>query len=486
VLFGLSFIAFTTAAAAAPLPLPYFMATKGSLAAQFDYRPEYTRHVPSFDSANRPYIRSRTSSQDDTSYVGSLVDGGWARSSIVDALAAAYPDFAGMLGAGGYASDRIVFDRQDRAYTVLTIRLEDGDFRNLLLYSFDRCATWQVCELPFGDELPRFSDRNRGTVACEYYTGHNLSDGPPFIAVWRELSDWPGSWATRNELWVLQPYFEDDRLIVPDPTFVTDRFLGMVQSAGGSSFAATRGGQTFFVWTQVTSDRRQGTPTYVGIYDQATRSVTMRRRIALAQPGNDVHDTPGICLDSQGVLHVVTGAHGRAMLYTRTLAPGNITAWSTPAPILTSGYVARTSDADGDARQTYLAMVCDQTDVLHVVCRQARRNVSSLYWGRGYSTLLYLRKPADGAWSRGRQLVIPSDGSGYVNYYHKLAIDHRGRLYLSFNMFRPTDPQWLRPFVRFRQRMVLWSADGASWQFATTPTFEDGLLQTDASMPYDD
>jgi len=466
----------TGPAQAAPLTLPLSVSTQSTLADQFGYAPDYTRNVPAFDSVNRPFIRSRTASQHDTSFVDSLDSGVWVKSSLVSALVAAYPDFAGMLGAGGYASDRIVFDAQDRAYTVLTVRLEEGEFRNVLLYSLDHGATWSVAELPFGGEQPYYDNRDLGNVAMEYFTGHNEISGPPFIAVWREIADWPGNWASRNELWVVQPYFEGDRLVVPQPTLVTDRFLGMVQCSGGASFAATLGGQTFFVWTQITSLPKRGTPTYVGVYDRATGTVTARRRLGYALPGNDVHDTPGICADSQGVLHVLSGAHGRPMLYQHSLAPRDIAAWSLPEPVLTSGYVWKGSDIDGEGRQTYLSLVCDANDTLHIVFRQTRRNVDELYWGSKYYSLAHMSKPADGPWSPAQQLIVAADGPGYVNYYQKLAVDRRGQLYLSLNVFRRTDPVWMRPYRRFRQRMVLHSTDGLNWDFATTETFQAGLL----------
>jgi hypothetical protein len=465
------------AALAEPLELPLYIRLGSTLLYQFGYAPEYTRNVPAFDSQNRPYIRSRTADQDGTSFVNVLQDDGtWARASILAALAAAYPDFEGTWGAGGYASDRVVFDTQDRAYTVLTIRLEEGDLRNVLLYSLDRCLSWTVVELPFGDQQPRYDDRNHGNVACETFSGHNALEGPPFLALWREVDDWPGMWATRNELYVVQPYFDGDVLVVPPLTRVSDHFLGMIQSAGGASFAATAGETTYFLWTGLTTRASKGTPTWVGVFDHATRTVIDRRRLFFAQPGNDVHDTPGICLDSTGVLHVVGGAHGRPMLYTHSLAPRDIAAWTPPSRILDSGYVAYNTDSNGVAKMTYLSLVCDATDTLHLVCRQLRRRVDSAFDGHTYHALVYLRRPVGGTWSLPLRLAARSDGPGYVNFHQKLVLDRRDDLYLSFNLGAGVDPTWLRPLRRFRLRMVLHSTDGQAWEFATTDTFRAGLL----------
>jgi hypothetical protein len=454
-------------AAAAPIAVD----CSRTLADQFGYTPDYTQHVPAFDSLSRPYIRSRTASQDRTSFVHTLADSIWVRRGLLDALRAAYPGFAGTLGAGGYMSDRIVFDTQDRAYTLLTIRLENGHFRNVILYSLDLCASWRACTLPFGDSRPRCDGHDLGNMTCETFVGHNGIDGPPFVAVWREVGDWPGDWASRNELYVLQPFFEGDRLVIPPPTLVTRRFVGMVLSAGGASFAVTSEQSTYFVYVEVTSLASRSAPTFVARFDHGTGTIGPRKLICRAFPANDVHDTPGICVDSQGYLHVVGGAHHHPFRYTHSLKAFDISAWSRPRKVLTAGYRDSTTDADGEGRQTYLSFVCDQNDTLHIVSRQRRCGVDRRYPGAAYDALVHQSRPSNGHWSPARVLVYRSDSPGYVNYYQKLALDRLGNLYLSLNLYRPTGPSATRPLRRFRHRMVLFSSDGVSWRFATTGDF---------------
>lgn len=464
------------ASAADQLTLPLFISHAGSPLSQFGYAPEYTQNVPAFDGANRPYIRSRTASQDGTSFVHTLTDAGWEERSILDALRDAYPDFEATVGAGGHASDRVVFDSRDRAYTVLTIRLQEGEVQNVLLVSRDRCATWRVHELPYGEQRPVYEDLDLGNVAMETFTGHNRPQGPPLLAVWRGLADWPGAWAIRCELSVIQPFFNGDTLVVPSPTVVTRYAVGMMLSAGAASFAATAGDTSYITWTEVTETPRRGSPTFVGVYDHTARALTSRTQVGVSRPANDVHATPGICLDSKGAVHVVTGAHNRAMMYTR-LDPGLYGGlWTPPVSIVTSGYVDAASDADGRGRLTYLSLVCDDADTLHVVARQARRNASRLYWGSPYMSLVQVTKPSGGGWSRPRQIAIPADGPAYANYHQKLAVDRLGRLYLSFSYRNNDDDDWLRAFKRFRQRMVLFSPDGRRWEFATTASFRSGIL----------
>ena len=470
-------------ARAESLPLPLSVSTEDSFFSQFGYSPTYERNVVAFDVANRPVIRSREASQNDTQYAAFLEDGVWRRSSLSDAVRAAYPDFAGYMGAGGFASDRVVIDTAGRAYTVLTIRLEEGEFRNVMLYSGDSGQTWGVVELPFGEEQPYMDNANRGNLACEMPTGRNTIDGPPFVAVWREIGDWPGGYATQNELFVLQPRWEGDHVVVPESVPVTSRFLGMIQSVGGTSFATTVGDKTFFTWTQVRNKRTKGTPTYVGVYDHNTGTVTTRVLAVFAHPVNDSHCTPALVIDSTGILHLVAGAHGRPFRYTHSVRPLDIGAWTPDVSVLDSGYWTTKTDRDGLGMQTYASLVCGPDDTLHLVFRQTRRLRNGPFPLQGYYGLSYQARPAGGQWSKARLLAYPA-GGGYTNFYQKLTMDREGRQYLSFNIYRHSDTQTIyRQLHRFRYRMVWSSEDGRSWQLATTESFAQHAWPVDPAPP---
>lgn len=450
-----------------------------TLAQQFGYAPEFRQHVVTFDANNVPTIRSRGASQDDTSFVQRLEGGGWVRHDLLEALRVAYPDFTGTFHAGGYASDRVDFDEQGRAYTVLTIRLEEGDFRNVLLSSTDGCATWSVLELPFGNDTPLSDENDRGNEASEH-DGGRLLEGPPLIAVWRQLAPWKGAWALLNELYVVQPVWVGDELVLQQPVPIRIDFLGMIQSAGGASFAVTSGDQTYFVYSTVAPQGTHTTPTYAATYYHSTNTVGPSTRVAESRPANDSHNTPGICMDSTGTLHVVTGAHGWPFRYARSLAPRSTAAWTQPVDVLTSGNRDRTTDADGAGKQTYLSLVCGPDDVLHVVSRQSRRNVDSHYPGLQYSALVHQALRPGQSWSAPDLIVVPPM-NGYSQYYQKLTIDRLGRLFVSCSYFSQRDPPARRVFRRFHHRMVLISEDGGgTWRFATTADFLAGSAEPDA------
>lgn len=465
-------------AAAAALQLPIRIDTDSSLAEQYGYDPDYQLNIPSFDPWNRPAIRSRTPSRDDTSTVSRLGDDRtWVESSILTAVSLAYPGFQNTVNAGGYVSERVEFDAAGRAYTLLDIRLRSGGRRNVLLYSLDGCRTWSLVTLPFGGRRVVYDGHDIGTASLEQYAGWNASDAPPLVAVWRPISDWPGSRASRNQLYVLAPTFRGGRLVLPRPTLVSDRFIGMTYAAGGASFAATYGSTSYIVWAEIAGRGAPGAPTYVCAFHRDSRKITRPVLVALAHPANDDHDTPGIVLDGHGYLHVLSGAHNAPFSYTHSLAPLDPRSWTSPVPVLGEGAAGTAGTTTGVARQTYLSMACLPDDSLVIAYRQGRDGEGPEFGGSSYDALSVQRRSPDGIWSDATPIVRGANHAGYANYNQKLTVDRRGRLYLSLSYFDPVlypPAQWQAN--RFGYRMVLLSKDGgASWDFASTADFLEGM-----------
>ncbi len=436
VLFAGAPMATPPARASESLALPLRVDTSLSLLRQFGYAPAYELNVPSFDPWGRACIRSRGTSQHATDHVHVPGSDGWSRFPLVAAVRRDFPSFAGTVNAGGYVSETVEFDGLGRAYTLLDIRLHDGTRRNVLLYSLDGCATWKTLLLPFAHHLPPGS-RDDGTATIEHFSGWNTSEEPPLVAVWRRVSPWPGLRATRNKLYVVRTFFAADELRMAAPTLVTTRHIGMTQAAGGASFAATSGSTSYIVWTEVASATANGSPTFVATLDRAGGRLSPPVRVAASHPANDAHATPGICLDSEGYLHVVTGAHQRPFLYTRSVRPSDGSAWTRPRPVLTSGFRTAPADAHGSGRQTYLSLACLPDDRLVVVFRQQRAGVDRIFAGGRYDALCVQTKARDGGWSPARRLVCHKTSPGYAIFYHKLAVDRTGRLFLSLNWCRP-------------------------------------------------
>jgi len=463
-----AFLAVVHPAAAAP-DAPLRIDGRRSLRAQFGYAPAYERNLPSFNARNQAVIRSRTASQHPTEYVFTVRDGAFRRASIRAAVRRSYPGLRSFVNAGGWGGEAVEADALGRLYTLVQIRVRDGSLRNLLLYSTDGGRTWRLVRLPFTPVRMSPDGRNDGTSASEHLTGWNLRAEPPLLAVWRPVADWPGERACRMALYVIQPRFEGDRLMLPDPVLVSDRSLGLIQAAGGASFAATVGTTSYIVWAEVAAPDAAGSPTYVAAYDQVTGTLGAPVLVATARPVNDDHTTPGIVADSRGILHVVTGGHNTPFMHTHSIAPADVTAWTRPHEVLRSGYVTPGGDADGRGRQTYLALVCTPDDALVIAFRQWRLGVDTAFGGRGYQALSVQRLEPEGTWSDASRVVYCGTSHGYAQYYHKMTIDRRGRLFLSLNYFRPHDwPRDRRVRNRYHHRMLLISEDGGStWRFAT-------------------
>jgi hypothetical protein len=453
---------------------PLGIDSKVSLRTQYDYVPGYECNLPTFDAANNAYIRSRTADQDATRDAWVVRGGAFRRASLIAAITRAYPHFKGTVNAGGWGGEAIEADSLGRLYTLVEIRIGDDSLRNLLLYSTDAGGSWRVVKLPFTPPNKSPDGRNDGTCASEHLTGWDMRPDPPLIAMWQPVAQWPGYRACRMALYVVQPRFEDGRLVLPEPVKVTDNGLGMIQAAGGASFAATVGATTYITWAEVAAPDAGASPVFVAAYDQATGTLGAPQEVARARPVNDDHCTPGIVSDSHGGLHVVTGSHNTSFMYTYTAAPADPASWAKPVSMLSDGY--RTAGKSPRGRQTYVSLVCTPQDRLVVVFRQWRRGVDAVFRGQAYEALCVQWLDPGGTWTEPLRLAYCSRNRGYAQYYQKMSIDRRGRLFLSLSYFRPKDwPVEDRAANRYHHRMILVSEDGgATWRFATLADFTQG------------
>jgi hypothetical protein len=465
------------AAPAAHADHPLRINSKIALRTQYHYTPRYACNLPMFDASNHAYIRSRTATQDGTRDAYSLRGGAFRRTSLLAAIKRTYPRFRATVNAGGWGGEAIEADALGRLYTLIEVRIGNGSLRNLLLYSTDSGRNWRVVRLPFNPPKASPDGRNDGTCASEHLTGWNLRPDPPLIAVWRPVGQWPGYRACRMALYVVQPHFEGDRLVLPDPVPVTDRCLGMIQAAGGASFAATVGTTTYITWAEVASPEAGASPVFVAAFDQTTDTLGPPHQVEQARPVNDDHCTPGIVADSQGGLHVVSGGHNTPFMYTHTTTPSDPETWSVPVPMATDGY--RVAGKSPRGRQTYVSLVCTPEDRLVVVFRQWRRGVDAVFRGQPYEALCVQWLDPGGSWTTPQRLAYCSRHRGYAQYYQKMSIDRRGWIFLSLNYFRPKDwPVEKRAANRYHHRMILVSEDGGeTWRFATLADFTRGTTQ---------
>jgi hypothetical protein len=229
------------------------------------------------------------------------------------------------------------------------------------------------------------------------------------------------------------------------------------------------------VWGDATDEDVPGVPTYITTYHHDTQTLDKKVFLGYAPPPNDVHNVPAVCLDSEGYIHIITGAHGDNFTYRRSVLPNDIGGGFTPAVnTLDAGWIGKNTDADGSGRQTYCSLVCDDQDTLHIAFRQWRQGPGEFHGGNNYGALSIQSKPKGGPWGPARPMVIPPV-AGYSIYYHKLTIDRTGGLWLSYS-YLAGDKTYQDQFRElYNNRALLVSKDhGATWKLAETRDFPDG------------
>jgi hypothetical protein len=162
-------------------------------------------------------------------------------------------------------------------------------------------------------------------------------------------------------------------------------------------------------------------------------------------------------MDSQGYLHVLTGTHGQPFPYARSLRPNDAhSGWTEATPV------------GEDLRQTYIGLVCGPDDTLHLVYRLWRYRTEPHPLSH-HAVLAYQRKQPGGPWEPPRPLIV-SPFSEYSVFYHRLTIDHAGRLFLSYDYW---STYWFyRTDHRGNRRALLMSGDGGdTWKLAEPRDF---------------
>ncbi len=424
------------APAAVALRMPIYITPYRHENEQFGYAPDYpTECQLYFDPENRPVARASSSRV-------SWRDGAaWASASLGDSVT--WRDAA--LGDEPLAlsSTKVAFGGDGGMYLVA-----NAGKRAAVLRSGDGGLTWSAHRLPKG--------KGEGLVVdIEQFSGHNLPDGPPPLVRYTRTADDPNlKWRHVNDMELYLPEWQDGKLSFPEPILITRECLGHTSHSGMPSSVVSRGSKVHVIWAEVTdpATKPPGAPTYAATYDRETRTLSKPALVGYGAPANDGHNSPSITIDSQGYLHTLTGTHGHPFQYARSLRPNDSSSgWTKPEPV------------GKDLLQTYVGLVCGPDDTLHLVSR-IWRNGAEPYPRESLSALAYLRKRPNGPWEPPVYLVVPAF-SGYSVYYHRLTIDRRGRLFLSYDYW--TTYWFYRNDHRGNRRAVLMSPDGGdAWKLA--------------------
>lgn len=477
------------------------------------YRPRFMpTSAVAFGPDNRPYIRATRPDVEmgDGSEDGLLqtldARGEWRAYPITRAIRRAYAGWSGTYATGVRAYDtRVVCDRGGDVYTV--VRLSTPKPQRVLIHLPCSTNEGNLLQLPFGGRLEA-TDRCLDRSLPPMLVGHH--EGRLAFCELRRLAGL-GLEAT-----------------APIPFSPGGCGLNPAHSGAGPVVARV-GARSYFVYAANTpvpnrGERINGVPfdgkalreaadglnhpgtaQYVVWYDHDTGTLGEPVLLGFGQncytPKPDVHNGPAIVADSDGCLHAVLGAHQHHFWYVRSKVrePQVRTDWTAAVPL---GHRRRY-----DCGLTYVALAIDGRDTLHLVGRNLSRghdpkgrplpademNAQSMM-----RTLDYLRarRQADGTWRWEEKgaLVMPLWHRAYSIFYHKLAIDRRDRLFLTYSYYAdqlseeaaaayrrkwPAEEQRedrIRP--RPHDPVILMSDDGGdTWRLALTKDFVAGVLR---------
>jgi hypothetical protein len=381
---------------------------------QFGHLPDFpTESQVYFDLRNQPFILAGGG-------VATLRNGQWTTTKLSSTL-----------------TSKIAFDKDNTIYVLTTAGLS---------YSTDGGRTFAAC--PIG---------RSGSFDIEQFSGHNILDGPPPILRYTfTAKDEKLFWRRLHDLELLLPKKVDNRVVMGEPILISKLCIGLASHSGIPASIVSRGSKVHVAWGEATDPKVKvpGLPAYVATYDRATKQLSKPALVGYGAPANDVHNSPSITMDKQGYLHVLGGTHGRPFPYAHSLKPNDAGAgWTEAMP------------AGDDLRQTYIGLVCGPDDTLHSAFR-LWKNGEEPFPASSYGTLAYQRKRPGQPWEPPRVLIIPPF-SEYSVYYHRLTIDRKGRLFLSYDYWSTF---WFyRNDHLGRRRTVLMSPDGGNtWKLAQT------------------
>lgn len=433
----------------------------------YGYNPAFIPNPVSFDQNNKPYMRQGNFFQSGTKQIRKEPvaiqtlnpDGTWEKIDFTTGIYKNFPWWDGNMHTGPFANERITFDQDNSLYTIIDAQRSNIG-RVYLCYRSKPESDWQFYALPLG------------WTALETYDVHNPIEQPPAILTMNG----------KILQLILPQKTEDGKLKLADPILIATDSLLVPNHSGGANSCLTVNGKTYITWASANAiDGLEGTPQYIAAYDHQTARLSEPVLLGACGHGKpDNHNLPAITIDSKGIFHILLGAHHDQFEYTHSLSPYDISSWSKLEKL------GIPKDPDRWGAYTYVSLLCDADDTLHVVGRWA---------GAGYYfRLVYMRKKVNADWEPHRYLMVPFRNM-YSCWYHKLAVDRKGRLFLSYIYYAnqlspselesykakwpdetPTEPtqhagNWRWGFNPHDPGMLVTDDGGDTWRLTTTVDF---------------
>ncbi len=423
----------------------------------YGYNPRYIPAAVTFDTDNRPYMLTGVfdgyygKSEWTDVYIQTLDDdGNWIACSLNDIFKAKFPQVGDTkFYSGTHLPEKIAFDQSGGMYFFAKAQATSKSY---LFYSPDKLNKISVYEVS-------------GYGILEHYDSFQSVEKLKAIGF-----DTKEQKATVSFI----EHIDSRRLSITEPLRISDtKSTYLPQHSGAGNSFVTIGEKTHIVYIDMSeaTPREFGTKQYYVCYNHKTSSFSEPKLLGFTTSPNltpDAHNGPAITVDSDGVLHIVLGSHGRAHKYTYSKDNGET--W------------AETEDIKSKYGGSYVALVTDKDDTIHFVSRLNGGELPLIY------TLHHIRKEKGKDWQDMGRIILP-DRRGYNIFYHNLTIDRKGRLFLSYSYYAA----WLSEDEKqeYRQKwdtnpdpdeqlyahdpVLLISEDGRAWRLATTEDFIDGI-----------
>lgn len=294
---------------------------------------------------------------------------------------------------------------------------------------------------------------NTGGAYMERPALFSTPDGPPAIYRTIRTSNRPRvagqRWGRNSRLEILVPEYTDGKLTMGEPIVVSELCVGSGDHSGAPSPIVSNGDKIHIIWgeTSGAEQKHRGVPTFAGTWDRSGNALNEPVLLGYAPPVNDGHNVPAMVMDSKGTLHAVLGSHNQSFQYAESLQPDSTASWSKTVPV-----------ARGHS-QSYVGLVIDNNDTLHLAYREWRR--APPFPDMFDAALYYQSKEPGKSWSRPQPLILPPLPQ-YSVWYHKLTNDREGRLFLSYDYWST----WAAYRAVDRGSMSKWSGAGRTLLFS--------------------
>jgi hypothetical protein len=304
--------------------------------------------------------------------------------------------------SGGHIEDSAIrFDKDGDTYALAWISDGSAKRDGLLLHKSVKRKEWDVYQLPHN--LARF----------EKFVGHNNDalERPPVIYTTPQESP------TAAYL-ILPAKQSNGTLTLGEKQLVCEQCIETIPHSGSGTQVLSDGDDVYAVYGVpiLKLDKndpifKRGLPTYITKYNRQSKKFSAPVLVCYGGTNSaDGHNWAVIAIDSKGILHVIINGHHDPFVYTKSLRPRDITAWTSPQQV--------------GKGTSYLGLVIDRQNTLYGVSRNSENGY--------YFDLALHRLRSGGAWET-KHLVMPSRNYYHV-WFHNLNIDPRsGKLFLSYH-----------------------------------------------------